>query len=65
MADTTDPDPPPEKRASPANTGELAAEDFYFDAGLLVFTSAYHLKRGFCCDSGCRHCPYKVPHRER
>ncbi len=26
--------------------------------GYLVFTRTYHLKRGFCCGSGCRHCPY-------
>ncbi len=33
--------------------------DFYFDAdGLMVFTAAYHLRRGYCCGSGCRHCPY-------
>jgi hypothetical protein len=25
----------------------------------MVFTEAYHLKRGICCGSGCRHCPYK------
>jgi hypothetical protein len=24
----------------------------------MVFTAAYHLKRGSCCKSGCRHCPY-------
>ena len=24
----------------------------------LVFTAQYHLKRGSCCGSGCRHCPY-------
>jgi hypothetical protein len=24
-----------------------------------VFTAAYHLKRGYCCNSDCRHCPYK------
>ncbi len=28
------------------------------DTGLFVFTSAYHLARGTCCDTGCRHCPY-------
>ena len=28
------------------------------DTGLFVFTSAYLLERGTCCDSGCRHCPY-------
>jgi hypothetical protein len=26
--------------------------------GLFVFTAAYHLARGSCCESGCRHCPY-------
>ena len=36
----------------------LAPEDYYFDGDYLVFTEAYHLKRGFCCGSGCRHCPY-------
>lgn len=24
----------------------------------MVFTAAYHLKRGYCCKSGCLHCPY-------
>ncbi|HEY0262252.1 MAG TPA: DUF5522 domain-containing protein [Chitinophagales bacterium] len=32
--------------------------DYYFDNGLLVFTEHYHRKRGYCCKSGCRHCPY-------
>jgi prepilin-type N-terminal cleavage/methylation domain-containing protein/prepilin-type processing-associated H-X9-DG protein len=32
--------------------------DFYFDTGLMVFTAAYHRRRGYCCGSGCRHCPY-------
>lgn len=26
--------------------------------GYVVFTKVYHLARGFCCGSGCRHCPY-------
>ncbi|WP_297817592.1 DUF5522 domain-containing protein [Segetibacter sp.] len=21
-------------------------------------TEKYHLKRGFCCGNGCKHCPY-------
>nr|WP_237488174.1 DUF5522 domain-containing protein [Hufsiella ginkgonis] len=25
----------------------------------MVFTEQYHLKRGSCCKSGCRHCPWK------
>ena len=31
---------------------------FYMENGLIVFTEAFHLKRGYCCKSGCRHCPY-------
>jgi hypothetical protein len=38
---------------------ELCAEDFYYEGPYLVFTAAYHLKRGYCCNSDCRHCPYK------
>lgn len=37
----------------------LAAEDFYCENGFIVFTAAYHLKRGYCCNSGCRHCPFR------
>jgi len=32
--------------------------DYYIDDGDLVFTAAYLRKRGYCCESGCRHCPY-------
>jgi len=32
--------------------------EFYFDGPFLVFTEEYHLRRGYCCQSGCRHCPY-------
>ncbi len=33
--------------------------DFYLsEEGYRVFTKQYHLKRGYCCESGCRHCPY-------
>jgi hypothetical protein len=37
---------------------ELEEEDYYLDGDTLVFTAVYHLKRGACCGSGCRHCPY-------
>ncbi len=33
--------------------------DFYIDdAGRYVFTADYLRRRGKCCGSGCRHCPY-------
>lgn len=46
----------------------LAEDEFYYENGLLVFTERYHLRRGVCCGSGCRHCPYqheKVPPERR
>lgn len=45
--------------ASTPEQTELSPEDFYFEGPYLVFTAAYHLKRGFCCNSNCRHCPYR------
>lgn len=33
--------------------------DFYFNEnGFMVFTEAYHLKRGYCCKNKCKHCPW-------
>ena len=38
---------------------KMDPEDFYESPdGYIVFTEKYHLKRGHCCKSGCRHCPY-------
>jgi hypothetical protein len=37
----------------------MREDEYYMENGLLVFTEAYHLRRGACCGSGCRHCPYK------
>lgn len=34
--------------------------DFYFEKGMTVFTAAYHERRGYCCHSDCRHCPYQT-----
>jgi hypothetical protein len=27
-------------------------------SGLSVFTAEFLASRGYCCNSGCRHCPY-------
>ncbi len=40
------------------NTTSAENEDYYLENGLLVFTASYLRKRGYCCKSGCRHCPY-------
>jgi len=37
----------------------IEGEDYYLTPeGYRCFTEKYHLKRGYCCKSGCRHCPY-------
>jgi hypothetical protein len=37
----------------------LGDGDYYLTPeGYKCFTEQYHLKRGYCCQSGCRHCPY-------
>jgi hypothetical protein len=50
---------PPSSNTEEPAPGELLPEDFYYEGPYLVFTAAYHLKRGYCCNSNCRHCPYK------
>jgi len=34
-------------------------EDYYFSPeGLMIMTESYHLKRGYCCENSCKHCPF-------
>ncbi len=37
----------------------VAGIDYYLEGKNMVFTAHFLLKRGYCCNSGCRHCPYK------
>ncbi|MFM8877824.1 MAG: cysteine-rich CWC family protein [Verrucomicrobiota bacterium] len=47
---------------SPVDPRPGDSDDTYVTAdGRIVFTSAYLLRRGHCCGSGCRHCPYDTP----
>ena len=37
----------------------VEGKDYYLnEEGLLVFTEKFLLDRGYCCGSGCKHCPY-------
>ena len=45
----------------PANNLKSAlveGTDYDVENGLYVFTASYLKRRGYCCDNGCRHCPY-------
>jgi hypothetical protein len=33
-------------------------EDYLFEDGLMILTAGFLLKRGYCCQNGCRNCPY-------
>ncbi len=49
----------PEPADNP-NPPLVEGRDYYMDGPFLVFTREYHLRRGSCCHSGCRHCPWNV-----
>ncbi|MGF1573787.1 MAG: DUF5522 domain-containing protein [Sumerlaeia bacterium] len=36
----------------------LTPQDYYQEGGYIVFTEAFHRRRGYCCGHGCRHCPF-------
>jgi len=36
----------------------VEGEDYYLENGNWVFTAKFLRERGYCCRSGCRHCPY-------
>jgi iron complex transport system substrate-binding protein len=41
--------------------GQLTeGRDYYTENDRMVFTASYLERRGYCCGSGCRHCPYTV-----
>jgi len=43
----------------PTNRNEMIeGVHYYIENGYFVFTALYHLLRGKCCQSGCKHCVY-------
>ena len=56
--------PPSNKQKSESVSSAPLVEgvDYILENGLFVLTREYLLKRGTCCGSGCRHCPYVPRH---
>ena len=46
------------KIVTPSLPELVEGEDYYWEGPAMVFTANYLLRRGYCCESGCRHCPY-------
>lgn len=37
----------------------MEEDDYYFnEQGLMVMTERFLKNRGYCCEKGCKHCPY-------
>jgi 23S rRNA (cytidine1920-2'-O)/16S rRNA (cytidine1409-2'-O)-methyltransferase len=54
--------------ASETESSFVEGTDFYYESGLMVLTEDYLLRRGYCCGSRCRNCPYghiNVPDHNR
>ena len=39
-------------------------EYYHSNEGYIIFTEKYHLKRGYCCNNNCKHCPYKMKKKD-
>ncbi|HAD11547.1 MAG TPA: hypothetical protein DCF33_03815 [Saprospirales bacterium] len=55
------------KKISPVPSTEPLVQgvDYYIEKGYWVLTEHFLLKRGQCCGSGCRHCPYRKKKTEK
>lgn len=40
----------------------IQGEDYYLEKGNIIMTEEYLKKRGTCCGSKCRHCPFWPMH---
>ena len=41
-----------------SSTDLVLGEDYYLEGEYMIFTADFLRRRGYCCESGCRHCPY-------
>jgi hypothetical protein len=50
-----------DEKKAPTSAAKVAlrkGRDYYLENGLMVLTADFLRRRGYCCRSGCRHCPY-------
>ena len=50
---------------TPTRRDLVEGEDYYLEGPYMVFTEAYLRRRGYCCESGCRHCPWGYSREKR
>ena len=49
--------PLPEEQ--PPHVDLIEGIDYTVENGCWVFTADYLRRRGYCCENGCRNCPYR------
>lgn len=49
----------------PTHKKLLEGIDFYIENDYVVFTEKFLKNRGYCCKSGCRHCPYGFKRKKK
>jgi hypothetical protein len=37
---------------------------YHMEGERIIFTALFHIQRGQCCGTGCRHCPYNPKHKK-
>lgn len=47
-----------DRKMNEVRRAPVEGEDFYYEGPYLVFTAKFLRDRGYCCENGCRHCPY-------
>ena len=48
-----------------SNIQNLGKDKYYYSKeGYIIFTEKYHLKKGYCCENNCKHCPYNKKKRK-
>lgn len=52
------PDPDDPRGARLKEQGYVYGDFYFTKEGYVVFTEQYLLRRGYCCQNGCKHCPY-------
>ena len=49
-----------------SNIQNMEKDEYYYSKeGYIIFTEKYHLKRGYCCENNCKHCPYNKEKNEK
>ena len=43
----------------------LSENDYYIENEKVIYTAYFLAKCGHCCESNCRHCPYKKTEQEK